>query len=419
MTKTRNVTKWESQHWQESGKMPSVESNWTMFKRRPMQFPSWSRVWKQIWPETKKDNRLLLHQKRRHRLTGYSQKVQAAEERALVGREERFRAEISSGESVRIRHGILPCVSITSVDQNANRATNVESDTLRLMGSRALSRRKVAWKAQYPYHRSLSNWVVCFKILTRESLFYGRLENWDRITPSNSPRARGTNEKIWERKSPSRGVMQKCEPRSAVRAPRKMRRRVARDLAKSIQKVKNTDRATFYSPLLKPGQRRRPLQNLQRNENSWLTLEHQWTCWAKRIWPQTKWRSRNPTTVITASGEVQASEEAQAYLHDLDLFVTVQIRLPSCQLANSAKSTVIPVSGQKPHPRMGKYMQDRHFRPRCCPRIVIKLQRKFVFYIVPAGLIKHLSESSKFTKWRHLSSSAGRPTGWSIHQEQK
>ena len=36
-------------------------------------------------------------------------------------------------------------------------------------------------------------------------------------------------------------------------------------------------------------------------------------------------RSRNPTTVITANGEVRASEEAQVYVHDLDLFVTVQV----------------------------------------------------------------------------------------------
>ena len=36
-------------------------------------------------------------------------------------------------------------------------------------------------------------------------------------------------------------------------------------------------------------------------------------------------KSRNPTTVVTANGEVQTNEEAQVYVHDLDLFVTVQI----------------------------------------------------------------------------------------------
>ena len=36
-------------------------------------------------------------------------------------------------------------------------------------------------------------------------------------------------------------------------------------------------------------------------------------------------RSRNPTTVMTANGEVQTNEDAQVYVHDLDLFVTVQL----------------------------------------------------------------------------------------------
>ena len=36
-------------------------------------------------------------------------------------------------------------------------------------------------------------------------------------------------------------------------------------------------------------------------------------------------RSRNPITVVTANEEVQTNEEAQVYLHDLHLFVTVQL----------------------------------------------------------------------------------------------
>ena len=36
-------------------------------------------------------------------------------------------------------------------------------------------------------------------------------------------------------------------------------------------------------------------------------------------------RSRTPVTVVTADGEIQTTEEAQVYVHDLGLFVTVQI----------------------------------------------------------------------------------------------
>ena len=40
---------------------------------------------------------------------------------------------------------------------------------------------------------------------------------------------------------------------------------------------------------------------------------------------ETLQKHRNPTTVIAPNGEVQTSGEAQVYVHDLELFVTVQI----------------------------------------------------------------------------------------------
>ena len=36
-------------------------------------------------------------------------------------------------------------------------------------------------------------------------------------------------------------------------------------------------------------------------------------------------KSKNPTTVVTANGEMQTNEESQVYVYDLDLFVTVQL----------------------------------------------------------------------------------------------
>ena len=59
-------------------------------------------------------------------------------------------------------------------------------------------------------------------------------------------------------------------------------------------------------------------------------------------------KSRNSTTVITANGEVQTSEEAQVFVHDLELFVRCKYsmtRLPSGHQASSAKNTVVPMSG--------------------------------------------------------------------------
>ena len=36
-------------------------------------------------------------------------------------------------------------------------------------------------------------------------------------------------------------------------------------------------------------------------------------------------RSRTPTSLLTANGEVHAHEEAEVFVHDLNLFVTVQL----------------------------------------------------------------------------------------------
>ena len=59
--------------------------------------------------------------------------------------------------------------------------------------------------------------------------------------------------------------------------------------------------------------------------------------------------SRNPTTVITANGEVQTNEEATLYVYDLDLFVTVpNPRGYACSpiaWENSAKIKDILMSG--------------------------------------------------------------------------
>ena len=65
-------------------------------------------------------------------------------------------------------------------------------------------------------------------------------------------------------------------------------------------------------------------------------------------------RSRIPTTVVTANKEVQTCEEAQAYVHDLDLFVTVQslddapVDLSQGKLCDEYGYTCEWTSGQKP-----------------------------------------------------------------------
>ena len=63
-------------------------------------------------------------------------------------------------------------------------------------------------------------------------------------------------------------------------------------------------------------------------------------------------RSRTPTVVLTANGEVHTHEEAQVLVHDLNQFVTVQV------LASFAKTTDTLMSGSAVKsydwPKMGR-----------------------------------------------------------------
>ena len=101
-------------------------------------------------------------------------------------------------------------------------------------------------------------------------------------------------------------------------------------------------------------------------------------------------RSRIPT-VVTANGEVQTNEEAQVFVHDLDLFVTVQILddtpvLLLGKLCDEHGCFYKWVSGKQPRlTKQGKkkhILQNGRFRTSCCPWIV-----EF-FYISIAGETK-------------------------------
>ena len=146
---------------------------------------------------------------------------------------------------------------------------------------------------------------------------------------------------IRERQGPSRGVIQKgethernpCAPKFGERTPEETSRqeecarKAAWDLARKIFQLKAEDKATFDSPVeieapvlvskntaermfvLDSGASMHMLSKKDLSSDAMDTLR----------------RSRTPTTVVTANGDVQTNEEAQVYVQDLDLFVTVQL----------------------------------------------------------------------------------------------
>ena len=172
-------------------------------------------------------------------------------------------------------------------------------------------------------------------------------KNWDQITLSNSPRSRGTTSKFGK-ESPSRGVIQKCEPHERNSCDTRRNH-----LAKSVSKLK-IRRKLRFTLLLKPGPSKSPEERaFVVDSGASMHAEQKDLCSDEM---ETLRRSRIPTTVVTAIGEVHRNEEAQVYVHDLDLFVTVQILddtlavLSLGKLCEEYGYTCEWTSGQKPHP---------------------------------------------------------------------
>ena len=186
--------------------------------------------------------------------------------------------------------------------------------------------------------------VSCVSRFSSEKIHSAeRKEIWYQITPSNSPRARWYHIKTRERKGPSRGVVHKCEPHERNPcAPRfeerthdetvhqeKRARRVARDLAKSVVEAqKILIKLRFLLSYWSQGNAGAHF-NITRGTRIrgwfWSISAHAEQEDLRSDEMETLRRSRNPTTVVTAIGEVQTNEEARENVHDLDVFVTVQI----------------------------------------------------------------------------------------------
>ena len=175
-----------------------------------------------------------------------------------------------------------------------------------------------------------------------------------------------------EKKGPSLGKIQVKSPHQ--RSPHAMKfedpsheeterqRRCVRskawNLAKNIFKLKENDKATFYSPAEKWVM---PVTSIKEPEEREFVVDSGASVHivSKRDLNsaelETMWTSRSPTTVMTANGEVQTREEATVFVKELDLFVTVMLLeetpavLSLGKLCEDHVSSNHWTSGQKPH----------------------------------------------------------------------
>ena len=132
----------------------------------------------------------------------------------------------------------------------------------------------------------------------------GKLENWDwtlrRDTPWNYQDALGTKTKIRERRGQS-GIIQK---RWTSWAKSLRVRFEERTLEKTL-----TTNSLWQQSSVEFGEKNAYAEQER--------LKLRWNGYIEKV--------EKPFTVLTATGEVEINEDAQVFVHDLDLFVTVRL----------------------------------------------------------------------------------------------
>ena len=122
-------------------------------------------------------------------------------------------------------------------------------------------------------------------------------------------------------------------------------REAAWKLAKNVLKLKEHERATFFSS---PENRCLPASTLKPEEREFVVDSG-----ASEMDTLTK--SCSPTIVITANGEVQTHEEAIVYVKELDIFLTMKVLdntpavLSLGKLCDENGYSYEWINGQKPH----------------------------------------------------------------------
>ena len=143
----------------------------------------------------------------------------------------------------------------------------------------------------------------------------------------------------------------------------------------NIHKLKNSDKTTFYTPIgprvmLAPTSKRPEEREFEVDPGTSMHMMSQKELSSDKL--DTLRRSRNPTVVLTANGEVHTNQEAQAYVNDLNLFVTVQLLeetpavLSLGKLCDDHGNSNEWVSGQKPRlPKEEKTIVYGQLRTSC------------------------------------------------------
>ena len=290
-----------------------------------------------------------------------------------------------------VKSGILQNACSTSPRVVADLEKSAHSHIVRLTNSLAKGPKRMMTKVQWLCWRRMSriierrdplytithqihdNWVACSRIWSRRSLhrFYGRAQTYGNRSDVWNSRKPLYVTVTFETKNPSLGYIcpsedhqrnpnaQKFEDRSQEETEWQEQgaREAAWKLAKNVLKLKEHERATFFSPsenrclpasTLKPEEREFVVDSgASMHMISKKDLSNAET--------DTLTKSCSPTIVITANGEVQTHEEATVYVKELDIFLTMKVLENTPAVSSLGKLcdgnwySYDWINGQKPH----------------------------------------------------------------------
>ena len=178
--------------------------------------------------------------------------------------------------------------------------------------------------------------------------------------------------------------------------------------AKDLYKLREESRDTFYSPaeawvMLAPSSTTPEERHFVIDSGASMHMLRKKDLSSGEL--ETLKRSGSPITVVTANGEVQTNEEAQECVHDLHIFVTVQLledTPPVLSLRKLCKghgyTLVSPAVVGHVLPKMGiRPSRNRELRPIGSSRTVIEFHHNFFLDIASAGSIYFIG-TSKYAK---------------------
>ena len=280
--------------------------------------------------------------------------------------------------------GILPNVNSTKQNRDVKQGISVCSSIIRLMNTQTKSRKRATIQQKYEKATTKMQWLSWKLYLrwvaSRKTGSYWILKEATKPGETRCKKSLGTDSKSTihsvyatsSKKGPSLGTIQvknphqrspyamKFEDRSQEETQRQQRcaRGKGWNLAERIDKLKEKDMATFYSPAeewvvlaastKEPAERKFMVDSgasthvVSKKDLNSAELE------TMRI-------SRIPSTVMTANGDVQIREEATVYVKDWDIFVTVMLLeetpavLSLGKLCEEHGYSHHWTSGQKPH----------------------------------------------------------------------